>query len=423
FGFGSRKEDLVDRSGDPDCLFWKGRTFVKYLPREIRGPWDWKRNNAHKRIWFDDTNSNATGEAGDDIGRGGRKTMYFVDEFAFVERPKLVDAALSANTNCRIEISSVNGLGNTFAERARGGKIDRFDFDYHDDPRKCYVDTATGVKTPYPDFSERLAKLDPVVKASEYDGDFMASIEGVLIPQEWVQAAIGAAQKLGITSTGVRRVSWDIADAGKDKNTNIFRHGIELVDCEEWQGQEARMMDSVHRTFEFIDLHKASELYYDKDGMGAPASSMLAGVLMDRVKQNPKYRLSVTGFRGSGPVLDPEKKTPGTDRKNEDYLENQKAQSWMALRWRFWITYNAVTVPGYKYDPSEIISLNPRMKFLTKLTGELSQPTRTWSKTGKLMIDKTPDDVASPNLADGCMMAFAYQRPAMVFSDELLESL
>jgi len=423
FGFGSRKEDLVDRSGDPDCLFWKGRTFVKYLPREIRGPWDWKRNNAHKRTWFDDTNSNATGEAGDDIGRGGRKTMYFVDEFAFVERPKLVDAALSANTNCRIEISSVNGLGNTFAERARGGKIDRFDFDYHDDPRKCYVDTATGVKTPYPDFSERLAKLDPVVKASEYDRDFMASIEGVLIPQEWVQAAIGAAQKLGITSTGVRRVSWDIADAGKDKNTNIFRHGIELVDCEEWQGQEARMMDSVHRTFEFIDLHKASELYYDKDGMGAPASSMLAGVLMDRVKQNPKYRLSVTGFRGSGPVLDPEKKTPGTDRKNEDYLENQKAQSWMALRWRFWITYNAVTVPGYKYDPSEIISLNPRMKFLTKLTGELSQPTRTWSKTGKLMIDKTPDDVASPNLADGCMMAFAYQRPAMVFSDELLESL
>lgn len=422
FGIGSRKEDLVDRSGDPDCLFWKARTFMKYLPREIRGPWDWKRNNAHKRTWCDDTDCSTTGEAGDDIGRGGRKTIYGVDEHAFVERPKLVDAALSGNTNCRIEISTVNGLANTFAERARGGKFDVFVFDYHDDPRKCYIDTH-GIKTPYPDFAAKLAAMDPTARAAEYDRDFMASVEGVLIPQEWVQAAIGAAAKLGIKPTGVRRVSWDIADAGKDKNSNIFRHGIQVEDVEEWQGQEARMMDSIRRTFEFVDKYRADELFYDKDGMGAPASSMLAMELQERQSKNSKYHLSITGFRGSGAVIDPERKTPGTDRKNEDYLENQKAQSWMALRWRFWITYNALTVPGYTYDPNDLISLNPGMKLLSKLMGELSQPTRKWSKTGKLMVDKTPDDVASPNLSDGVMMAFAYTRPAMVFSDELLEAL
>jgi phage terminase large subunit len=36
-GFGSAKEAKIDRSGDPDCLFWKGQTFLKHLPPEIPG--------------------------------------------------------------------------------------------------------------------------------------------------------------------------------------------------------------------------------------------------------------------------------------------------------------------------------------------------------------------------------------------------
>lgn len=431
-GFGSAIEDKVDRSGDPDCLFWKGRRFIAFLPRELRGDWDIKRNNAHMRTWFNDTESSITGEAGDRQGRGGRKTMYFPDEFAFVERPKIIDSNLLANTDCRVEMSTVNGLGNVFAERARGGKIPRFDFHYRDDPRKVnhgppvdveYDGVVHHVRTGdlWPDFQAKKDGADPTNWAQEYDCDFAASVEGVLIPQEWVQAAIGAAERLGLSIEGVRRVIWDLADAGKDKNANIFRHGISVEEAEEFPGGEARMRESAMRTFDFVDTHQASELFYDGDGMGGPAASILKPIVEDRKKQSRKYGMTIVSFRGSGKILDPEKKCPGTENKNKDYLENQKAQSWMALRWRFWNTFLAVQ--DQKHDATCLISLNPRMKLLTKLTSELSQPTRQWSKNGKLMVDKTPDDVASPNLADGVMMGFGYVRPALSFSPEMLEYL
>lgn len=411
-GFGSRKEELVDAAGNPDSLFYKGRMFTRYLPREFKGAWDDRKNSKHMQLMFPATGSSVTGEAGDNIGRGGRKTIYFVDEFAFIERPQKVDAALSANTNCRIEMSSVNGLANTFAERARGGRIKRFDFSYLDDPRK--VDQET--KQPYPVFAKFLADMDPVARASEFGCDFLASVEGAVIEADWIQAAIGAAQRLGITVTGEWRAAFDIADTGKDKNAVCIGHGIEVVEVEDWSGTGSNPMVSVKRAFEILDRHGVRESDFDGDGMGASWRDYFKIVNETREK-----KIKWVMFRGSGPVLDPETKTPGTDRKNEDYLENQKAQSWMALRRRFYETYRAIS--GEAYDPSAIISLNPKMKGLTGLVSELGQPTRTWSKTGKLMIDKTPDGVMSPNKGDSVMMRYQYKRPAWKFSEELLETI
>jgi hypothetical protein len=39
-GFGSRKEEYVDSTGDPKALFWKARKFVEMLPVEFRGSWN-----------------------------------------------------------------------------------------------------------------------------------------------------------------------------------------------------------------------------------------------------------------------------------------------------------------------------------------------------------------------------------------------
>lgn len=88
------------------------------------------------RILFPETESAMTGEAGDGIGRGDRTSFYIVDESAFLERPYLADASLSATTNCRQDISTPNGMANSFAERRHSGKIDVFTFHWRDDPRK-----------------------------------------------------------------------------------------------------------------------------------------------------------------------------------------------------------------------------------------------------------------------------------------------
>lgn len=408
-GFGSAKEEKVDRSGDPDCLFYKGRTFVQYLPTIFKRGWDVKRNSAHMRLSFPLSESSITGEAGDNIGRGGRKAIYFVDEFAHVERPKLVDASLSANTNCRVEMSSVQGTANVFAEHARGGRIRRFDFHYRDDPRK----TLDWVK-------EKKAKTDPVVWAAEYECDFLASVEGIIIPQEWVQAAIGAMQKLGITPTGAKRGSYDVADRGIDKNCYASGHGAELQFIESWSGKGSDIFESVERVFRLADDRRDEGFNYDGDGMGAAVRGDARQVNEKRgAAKSAQKILRVEQFRGSGAVMDPERKVPGTDRKNIDFFENFKAQCWWHLRSLFLNTFRAVN--GEAYDPASLISIAPGLPELTKTCAELSQPVWVWSKTGKMMIDKQPDDVASPNNADAVMMLYAYRRPPISIHPDVLE--
>lgn len=431
-GFGSAKEDKVDRSGDPNCLFYKGRQFLRYLPAEFRGSWNPKKHTAHMRIELPDTEGAITGEAGDNMGVGGRATLYFVDEAALVERPQLVDVALSNVTRCRIEMSSVRGIDNVFAQRARGGKIPRFDFHYRYDPRKVNttgrdqiveykgVPVIVPVGAKYPDFEEFYNTRDELVQKQEFECDFLASISGGVIEAVWIQAAIGAAQKLGVVPTGEWLASFDIADLGSDKNAVNIRHGIECVYVEEWSGNNSNPMESIRRAFEIADKYGARRMKYDAAGMGGTWHEYFNLVNEERIKRGAKP-IVLEAFNGGAAVLDPESTAPGTDRTNLDYFENLKAQCWMALRMRFMETFKALR--GEAFDREGIISISPEIKNVDGLIAELAQPTRKWSKNAKLMIDKTPDGVASPNKADSVMQNFGYSRPPLVFNDEFFAEL
>jgi len=72
-GFGSRKEEYVDKIGDPKALFWKVRQFIELLPREFRPKgWNGEKHAPHMRILNPENGSSIIGEAGDNIGRGNR---------------------------------------------------------------------------------------------------------------------------------------------------------------------------------------------------------------------------------------------------------------------------------------------------------------------------------------------------------------
>lgn len=398
-GFGSRKEEYVDKKDGPKSLFWKARQFIKFLPPEFRDGWNEDRHAPFMRINFPGTSSYMSGEAGDSIGRGDRTSIYFVDESAHLERPHLIDASLSATTDCRIDISSVNGMGNPFAEKRHGGKISVFIFDWRDDPRK---DEAW--------YEKQVEELSPVVVAQEIDRSYSASVEGIVIPAVWIQAAIDAHIKLGITPSGARRGSLDVADEGVDLNAFCGAHGIVVEYVDSWSGKESDIFKTTERAFQICEDQGYSGFTYDADGLGS-------GVRGDANVLNGKrkVKLDVAAFRGSGEVVDPDKPIPSAtptgeradeDRMNGDFFANAKAQAWWNLRIRFLMTYRAVK-EGMAYDPDNLISISSKIPQLTKLVSELSQPTYKQNGAGKLLINKAPEGTKSPNLADSVMIRFA----------------
>lgn len=398
-GFGSRKEEYVDKIGSPKSLFDKARNFIGLLPAEFRGGWNPKAHAPHMRILFPDTESVMTGEAGDGIGRGDRTSFYIVDESAFLERPYLVDASLSATTNCRQDISTPNGMANSFAERRHSGKVDVFTFHWRDDPRK---DDAW--------YQKQCEELDAVTVAQEIDINYSASVEGVLIPSAWVQAAVDAHEKLGIRPTGQRMGALDVADEGKDTNAFTSRHGFLLKDIAEWSGKGDDIFGTVQRAFTICDQQRLEAFRFDSDGLGAGARGD-ARVINEQRKERRERQVTATPYRGSGSPSNPEDEAvPGEygqqGRLNKDFFANAKAQGWWRLRTLFRNTYRAVK-EGMPYNPDDIISISGTLALKNKLIVELSQPTYTVNGVGKIVVDKKPDGTKSPNLADSVMIAYA----------------
>jgi phage terminase large subunit len=214
-GFGSRKESYVDDIGNPSSLFWKIRESIELLPVEFRPVgYDVKRHSPYMRLINPENGSVIVGESGDNIGRGARASVYFVDESAFLERAESIDAALSQTANCKIHVSTPNGNGNPFYRKRHSGKVKVFTFHWRDDPRKG------------PDwYAKQQNDLDPVVLAQEVDIDYNASTSDAWISGTLVEAA----QRLGpadVEVNGPWNIGVDAAHMGDDESVICRRRGL-----------------------------------------------------------------------------------------------------------------------------------------------------------------------------------------------------
>jgi phage terminase large subunit len=440
-GFGSRKEEYVDTLGDPKSLFWKARQFITLLPEEFRGSWVEKKHAPYMKILFPESGSVMTGEAGDNIGRGARTSIYFVDESAHLPRPEGVEASLSATTNCRHDISTPMGSNNPFARKCLGGKIPAFRFHWTEDPRK---DQAW--------YEKKCEEIDdPVVIAQELDLDFNASVDGIVIPAEWVKAAVDAHIKLGFKPTGSRHAALDVADTGIDLNAYVGVHGVVVEYMETWSGRglEAGIYDTTEKAVTLSNMLGYDFVDYDASGLGA-------GVRGDAFKINETreaaakkarvvhHKIDFHPFSGAGEVIDKDKypqREDGEsvkrlrDRTNEDLFYNAKSQGWFALRDRFKQTFLALRwhanylkaradaekegivfldkPPVFNF--TAMISISSSMTGYWDLVNELSQPTWSQKPDGKLLVDKAPDGARSPNRADAVMIAFAPKKRRSFF--------
>ena len=406
-GWGSRKEQLVDKLGDPDSIFEKIRILILGLP-EFFLP-DGFIENEHllfMRIINPETGSTITGEAGDNIGRGGRKLIYFKDESAHYERPEKTEAALSDNTRVPIDISSVHGIGNVFHRRREAGA----DWSGKIVPGRTQVfvmDWRTHPEKNQAWYDERKLRAENEglqhIFAQEVDRSYAASVDGALIDQDWIKAAIDAHLKLELSDSGMWSSALDVADGGADTNAQSQRQGIILRHIDEWGARDPAQ--TARRAIDNVTGKGPIDLQYDCIGIGAGVKGEINN-LRDIGKLPQGIRL--VAWNAGDKVLHPKKRVIAGDKDsptNEDFHTNLKSQGWWELRNRFYRTWRSVT-QGANYDPDSLISIDSRISNLHKLEKELCQVTASKGARLKMVIDKTPPGTKSPNLADAVMMDF-----------------
>jgi hypothetical protein len=412
-GVGSQKEEKCDLSGSPTTLMHKLREFMGSIPPEFSDGWNIDKNSMHMRVSFNN-GSAVIAEAGDQIGRGARFAMFVLDEAAFVERPALIDASLSAAVICRLDISSVNGSANSFFERCHTAAIPNFIFHWRDDPRKD--DTW---------YAKQVATLDPVVVAGEIDMDWHASTRGAIIQSSDIQASIDLHLKLqGFKVSGKHVAALDVADEGKDRNALAIRFGQLLQSVESWSGKGADLYATTQKSFAICDEHGLTDLLYDADGLGAGIRGDARVVNSHRTELDPEtqrpkgHAITVLEYRGSAAVAFPKRKVPRTNRTNEDMFLNAKAQAVFNLARRFRESGKAAR--GEPYDPELIICIDSKIPELSRLVAELGQYSSKETASGKLQVNKLGDEpgAKSPNLADAVVMAFAPRRGPLRFTDD-----
>jgi hypothetical protein len=113
FLLGSRKEEYVDKSGDPKTLFWKIDYFIEHLP-------GWMQPMIHRtdrHIHNLDMNSTIDGEStNDNFARGDRRVAIALDEFPSVENGQSIAKAAGDASNCVIYFGTSSGASGAFYE-------------------------------------------------------------------------------------------------------------------------------------------------------------------------------------------------------------------------------------------------------------------------------------------------------------------
>jgi len=413
-GWGSRKQELVDRIGDPSSIFEKLRLQIAHLPQALLpAGFSHDVHLTFQRCVNPESGATIIGEIGDNIGRGARTSMYFKDESSHYEHPEKIEAALSDTTRVPIDISSVNGPGNVFHRKREAGvdwvpgstlakgRTRVFVLDWRDHPEK----SQDWYKLRREDY-ERRGLLH--LFAQEIDRNYVAALENVIIQDQWVKAAVDAHVKLGAKGlVGFDDGAWvaalDVADTGGDTNALAQRKGVVLRRLQEW-GERDPGLTARRAVAACRDLGPVT-LQYDSIGVGA-------GVKAETNRLADESLLPVgvvlVPWMAGAPVLGPADHVIAGDvdsPRNKDFYANLKAQAWWQLGQRFFRTWQAVE-QGVTHDPDDLISLDSTLPLLHKLEKELCQATATRNSRMKLLVDKNPEGAKSPNLADAVVMCF-----------------
>lgn len=267
-----------------------------------------------------------------------------------------------------------------------------------------------------PFLSDTIKKVIAAAKARDEDafehvylGVPRTDDDAAVIKLSWIEAAIDAHKVLGIESLGRKRVGFDVADSGADKCANVYAHGSVVLWADEWAAREDELMTSCERTYSEAIL-RGAEITYDSIGVGASCGSKFAEINTQR-----RERIRYHKFNAGDSVVDPDREYQ-PEVSNKDFFANLKAQAWWSVADRFRNTYNAVKAAEegdgrLAFTDDQLISISSACPHLEKLKFELSTPKRDFDNNGRVKVESKKDlvkrGVASPNIADAFIMAFA----------------
>lgn len=376
-GIGSNKYEGVDKKDDPKCIFEKIRSILRGLPHWwFPDGWDPMKHDKVANLINPENHSSIAGEGGKEIGRGGRTTMYLVDEKASLEFPNMADAALSQNTRCQFDLSTPKGV-NTFYDKRSSGRVEVFTLHWEDDPRKDELW-----------YQHECDTMDPAEVAQEIDIDYHSSVEGIFIEPKWVDAAFA----IDLQPGGPVDSALDVAAGGTNKSAiATFLKPVMLV-------EEFNIPNGVDLSYTFLDLSKKADVAwasYDVIGVGHAVKSTL-----DRTEREvdfPIYPL-VAQARASDMQYE-EFNCKGFER-----FTDSRTEWWYLMARRLEKTWEHHTGKR-KYDAHELISLERN----TELKNQLCSPKKFFTPEGRIRCESKQlmikRGIKSPDMGDACVMA------------------
>jgi len=388
-GYGSYKEDYVWKLGSFDAIIEKCKMILDGLPPQLTPKrWDYKEGHIQNL----DTGAEIKGEVGDQLGRGGRASIFFADEFAYVRKQELSHKALAGTTECTIYMSTTAGPDTHHASMIRDRVMSTRVYPWYLDPRK--LDNPSDVGNPAapskwkdgdpedPDDKGMLIGVGAVGFAQEFGCDDIGALERTVIPQEWVRAAT----EIQLRADGRTVAGLDLAET-RDRSVLIIRQGGRIILHRAWDGRT--MQEVADEALPLVVQYRAEQLAYDRGGKGAEFGGIVA---------RHELRAKLPPIVGVVPTQPPSSRryddAPEVPAKHR--FDYRITEYWWSLRHRFRRTWERHTGVCH-WEDDDCIQIDATSdKLIRQLT------TRKWEEVarGKIGLERKKNLPESPDDAD-----------------------
>ena len=198
-------------------------------------------------------------------------------------------------------------------------------------------------------------------------------------------------------------VGLDIADAGPDMNAMAVRRGPCLTELDVWRGGGGSTLQTTQRADSKAVAIKAIRLFYDEGGVGYGVRQDLTHI----VQMNGRRPYQIVPVKFGESPMGPDELF---DRRltNREVFALRNSQLAWAVKQRAHNTTRLAN--GESVDPRDCLFINPaiRKTLATKnVLEQLNQPVWDDGDSGKIKIDKKPDDMPSPDMFDAVCLVFA----------------